>query len=129
MYLWVKIRGEVEACIEEVFHPPPRVPLDADYLQSQLKKTQLLTRTFPEAALLSLGRLAELWVMLTLGVTSKSRDEDVITIALINTAIDESQAKFLRRIRAPYNCIKHDPTQRVQPDFVTELVAKFSSFL
>ncbi len=129
VYLWTKLRGEIEACIEEEFHPPPRVPLDAAYLSSQYIKTQEITQTFPEAALLSLGRLAELWLMLTLGITSKGPDEDLIRMAYINAVIDESQGKFLRRIRTAYNHLKHDPTHRVQAEFVAELVVQFSPYI
>ncbi|MBD3216204.1 MAG: hypothetical protein GF311_26560 [Candidatus Lokiarchaeota archaeon] len=73
IYLWNKIEKEIKVCIKEEHTKKPIVELDSNYLQEQFKKTKEIVEEWPEAALLSLGRIIEIWLLIELEEISQVR--------------------------------------------------------
>ena len=51
-FLWKKLETEIQVCIEEIYHKPPKFTLEPNYLMDQLDKTKVISEQWAEAGLL-----------------------------------------------------------------------------
>ncbi len=127
-YLWNKIETEIKICIEEKYHKEPKLLISSSYLIEQLKKTKEIVENWPEAALLNLGRICELWLLLMLNKESSGFNEDSLKLAERNNKIDKDEFKFLKKIRRNYNDLKHKRYYKVDKSLIFGFINDFSKF-
>ncbi len=125
-FLWDKLESEIKVCMEEMFHREPQFTLSPQELHTQLKKTVALAKEFPEAALLSLGRLSEIWLLLCLRITNTPPYMDIIREAEKEGLIDKHQERFLRKVKKHYNNLKHKTYYKIDDNLVFSMVEDFS---
>lgn len=130
-FLWNKLETEINACIEEIYHRKPKLTITSGYLQTQLQKTKNISKEWPEAALLSLGRIIELWLLISLGRKKKgySPFSDIIRDAELVGLVGKYEGKLLRKIWRIYNNLKHKTYYKVEKQLVIDLIEEFSSSL
>lgn len=128
-FLWGKLGTEIQVCIGEIFHKQQKLTLKPDYLKSQLEKTITISEQWPEAGLLNLGRIIELWLLTSLGKKSASRYVDIIREAEIAGILDKHGAKLLRNIRTNYNNLKHKTYYKIETETIKTLVESFSNLI
>jgi len=110
-YLWIKIETEINICIIE-----------------QLKKTKEIVENWPEAALLNLGRICEMWLLILLDKESSGFNEDSLKLAERNNIIDKDEFKFMKKIRRNYNDLKHKRYYKVDKSLIFSFILDFSKF-
>jgi len=125
-FLWNKLEIEIQACIDEIFHKPPKFTLKPDYLQDQLNKTIDIAEQWAEAGLLNLGRIIEHWLLNKLGMKSLSHFFDLIREAEIASLIDKNEVKLLRNIRTNYNNLKHKSYYKIENEDVKAMIENFT---
>jgi hypothetical protein len=126
-FLWGKLETEIQVCIDEIFHKQPKLTFKPDYLKNQLEKTITISEQWPEAGLLNLGRIIELWLLTSLGKKSTSRYVDIIREAQIAEILDKHEAKLLRNIRTNYNNLKHKTYYKIEIEEIKTMVERFSN--
>jgi len=124
-FLWSKLETEIQVCIEEIFHKPPKFTLKPNYLQDQLDKTIEISEQWAEAGLLNLGRLLEHWLLNKLGMKSTPRFFDLIREAEIAGFIERNEVKLLRSIRTNYNNLKHKTYYKIDIGDIKTMVENF----
>ncbi len=127
VFLWNKLETEIQTCIEEIFHKPPKFSLEPDYLKEQLDKTIKISEQWAEAGLLNLGRIVEHWLLNKLGIKSAPFYSDLIRDAEIAGLIDKNEVKLLRNIRSNYNGLKHKTYYKIDIEDVKLMVKSFSN--
>ena len=125
-FLWNKLEIEIQACIDEIFHKPPKFTLKPDCLQDQLNKTIDIAEQWAEAGLLNLGRIIEHWLLNKLGMKSLSHFFDLIREAEIASLIDKNEVKLLRNIRTNYNNLKHKSYYKIENEDVKAMIENFT---
>jgi len=128
-YLWVKIETEINSCIKEKYHKKSRLLLNSDYLQEQLIKTRNIVHDWPEAALLSLGRIIEMWLLIQLEKENNDYGNDLLKEAEINQIIKKSEFKFLSKIRRAYNDIKHKRFYKPNQESLKQYLSEFQKYI
>ncbi len=126
-FLWNKLETEIQVCIVEIFHKPPKFTLKPNYLQDQLEKTKEISKQWAEAGLLNLGRIVEHWLLNKLGMKSAPFYSDLIRDAEIAGLIDKNDVKLLRNIRTNYNDLKHKNYYKITNVEIKTMVEKFSN--
>ncbi len=126
-FLWNKLETEIQVCIVEIFHKPPKFTLKPNYLQDQLEKTKEISKQWAEAGLLNLGRIVEHWLLNKLGMKSAPFYSDLIRDAEIAGLIDKNDIKLLRNIRTNYNDLKHKNYYKITNVEIKTMVEKFSN--
>lgn len=126
-FLWSKLEDEIQIVMEEKFRKKPQIFITNDYLKDQLKKIKESFETWPEATLLSLGRLLEIWLLMKLEVKSSLGLFFLIRKAEIDGLIDNHQFKLLQNIRFHYNELKHNPSYELDEQILETLVIDFSN--
>ena len=126
-FLWNKLEIEIQACMEEIFHKPPKFILKPNYLQDQLDKTKNISEQCPEAGLLSLGRIIELWLLHKLGMSSTPPSFDLIRGAEIAGLMDKNEVKLLRSIKFKYNSLKHKIYYEISREELKLMLKNFSN--
>ncbi|MHA1248661.1 MAG: hypothetical protein ACTSRP_01585 [Candidatus Helarchaeota archaeon] len=126
-YLWRKLESEIDVCINEFYYREPKLRVSSKYLIDQLKKANDIVDQWPEAALFSLGRILELWLLINLDERN-SQFNDLIRRAEINGIIGKNERKFLERIRVNYNDLKHNLYYKVKVDTIKNLIRGFNEF-
>ncbi len=128
-FLWLKLKTEIETCIEETYHREPKLILTTEYLRDQLRRTKDISDDWSEAALLSLGRIIELWLLKLLGKEEKKiyHDEDIIRSAEIEGIINKHEVRLLNKIRREYNNLKHKLYYKIKKNIVVDLIEDFSN--
>ena len=126
-FLWNKLETEIQVCIVEIFHKPPKFTLKPNYLQDQLEKTKEISEQWAEAGLLNLGRIVEHWLLNKLGMKSAPFYSDLIRDAEIAGLIDKNDIKLLRNIRTNYNDLKHKNYYKITNVEIKTMVEKFSN--
>jgi hypothetical protein len=121
-YLWSKIETEIKTCIKEKYHKKPKLLISSDYLIEQLNKTKDVAEYWPEAALLSLGRICEMWLLIQLNLESTGFNQDLLKLAEINNIVDKRDFKFLKKIRNNYNDLKHKRYYNIDKGLVFNLI-------
>ena len=127
-YLWVKIETEIKTCIKEKYHKEPKLLISSNYLIEQLQKTNEIIEDWPEAALLNLGRICEMWLLILLDKESSGFDEDLLKLAERINAIDKDEFKFLKKIRRNYNDLKHKRYYNINKNQILNFINDFSKF-
>jgi len=127
-YLWIKIETEINICIEEKYHKEPKLLISSNYLIEQLKKTKEIVENWPEAALLNLGRICEMWLLILLDKESSGFNEDSLKLAERNNIIDKDEFKFMKKIRRNYNDLKHKRYYKVDKSLIFSFILDFSKF-
>ena len=126
-FLWGKLETEIQVCIDEIFHKQPKLTFKSDYLEVQLEKTITISEQWPEAGLLNLGRIIELWLLTSLGKKKSLREVDIIREAEIAGILDKHGVKLLRNIRTNYNNWKHKTYYTIETEDIRTLVESFSN--
>jgi len=126
-FLCNKLETEIQACIEEIYHKPPKFTLEPDYLKEQLDKTIEISEKWAETGLLNLGRIMEHWLLNKLGIKSAPFYSDLIRDAEIAGLIDKNEVKLLRSIRSNYNGLKHKTYYKIDIEDVKLMVKSFSN--
>ena len=127
-YLWTKIETEILICVEEKYHIEPKLLISSKYLIEQLDKTKEIVENWPEAALLNLGRICEMWLLIMLDKESSGFNEDSLKLAERNNIIDKDEFKFLKKIRRNYNDLKHKRFYNVDKSLISSFIFDFSRF-
>jgi hypothetical protein len=127
-YLWTKIETEINICIEEKYHKEPKLLISSIYLIEQLKKTKEIVENWPEASLLNLGRICEMWLLILLDKESSGFNEDSLKLAERNNIIDKDEFKFIKKIRRNYNDLKHKRYYKVDKSLIFSFIIDFSKF-
>lgn len=128
-YLWFKLETEIQVCIEEVYSKKPKIDLTTNYLKNQLEETISICEIWPEASLLSLGRICEIWLLISLNLKHKSYYEDLIAKAEKAGIINKNQGRLLSKIKRNYNYLKHKTYYQIDKNFIVELVTQFSNMM
>jgi len=127
-YLWSKIETEIKTCIKEKYHKEPKLLISSNYLIEQLQKTNEILEDWPEAALLNLGRICEMWLLILLDKESSGFDEDLLKLAERINAIDKDEFKFLKKIRRNYNDLKHKRYYIIDKNLIFRFINDLSNF-
>jgi len=127
-YLWSTIETEIKVCIEEKYHKEPKLLLSSHYLSEQLQKIKNIVEDWPEAALLNLGRICEMWVLIQLKKDSSGFGEDSLMLAERKNIISKDEFKFLKKIRRNYNDLKHKRYYSIDMSLITKFITDFSNF-
>jgi len=128
-FLWSKLETEIQVCIEEEYTKKPKIFFTTKYLKEQLDLTKLTSKNWPEASLLSLGRICELWLLLALDKKYKEYYEDLIKKAEKRGIINKNQGKLLYKIKRNYDYLKHKANYQVDKGFIIELINQFSNII
>lgn len=128
-YLWTKVETEIKICMSEKYHKEPRLLLNSDYLLDQLKKTQSIVNDWPEVALLSLGRIIEMWLLIQLNKANNDYGNDLLKETEINGIIDKSEFKFLSKIRGDYNDLKHKRFFKPNQEVINKYISDFQKHI
>lgn len=123
--LWNKLEGEIYACMEQKYLTEPKIYLSDQYLQQQINQTKATAEEWPEAAILSLGRIVEILLLKQLRRKRKHYKEDLIETAHLAGKIQTHQKKVLLKIRTEYNLLKHNPFYKGDSFNSNELVQQF----
>ena len=126
-HLWEKIKKEIEVCMEEKFRKEPKITLSHMYLEEQVDKIEGYIDSWPESALLNLGRVLEIWLLIELKVKTNYGLDFLIKEAELRILIDNHQFKLLMNIKNHYNDLKHNSNYRINKQVVKTLVRDFIS--
>lgn len=124
-FLWDKLETEIQVCIEEIYHKPPKFTLEPNYLKDQLEKTIEISKLWAEAGLLNLGRIMEHWLLNKLEINNAPYYSDIIKEAEIAGLIDKNEEKLLRNIRTNYNNLKHKTYFKIDIEDIKLMVESF----
>lgn len=127
-YLWDYIRTEIEVCMDEQHHKYPASIISSSYLIEQLQIAEDCFPSSPEAALLVLGRISEMWLLDALQIDS-TWNNHLISLAKVKGLLTKSDALFFSTLRHHYNQLKHSRSYNVQNCPVLEYINKFQYFL
>jgi len=126
-YLWSAIEREIKTCIEEKYHKEPKLYITSIYLVDQFEKVRNIIETWPEAALLNLGRLLEMWLLINLEKDSSGFDVDNLRLVERLNLINKDEFKLLKKLRTNYNDLKHKRYYNVNKEEVYNLMKGFSN--
>jgi len=76
-----------------------------------------------------LGRICELWLLLSLYKKHKNYSEDLIYQAEKLNIITKNQGKLLRKIKKNYDYLKHRTYFKLDKEFTIELIHQFSDMI
>jgi hypothetical protein len=128
-FLWEKLKREVAVCMEEKYLKPTKRTVTENYLHQQLDKTIEIVMDWPEAALLSLGRLIEQWLLIALGKTARPYQSDIIRDAELEGVISRGEMRVLSKIWTHYNNIKHKTHYTADAKEIGAFVEAFSTII
>lgn len=94
-------------------------------MKEQLLKIKKEQKIWPEASLISLGRLVEIWLLIELKQNNSPGLFNLIRSAEINNFIDQHQTKLLLNINEHYNHLKHDHYYQINKTTVITLLSEF----
>ena len=111
--------------MEEFYHKKPKTKLSSQYLKEQAHKVYEILNDWPEAALLNVGRIIELWLKHELEYRSVEKYDDIIRFAEVDGLISRQEGKLLSLIRKNYNDIKHNLHYKVDKTVISKLISDF----
>jgi len=126
--LWSRLETEINVCIKEEYTKKPRVYLTNEYLKEQYKIIKYNLKDWPEASLLCLGRICELWLLSLLKKKHKNYHESLINHAKKEGLIDKNQVILLFKVKSNYDYLKHKLYYQIDAGLVNELINQFSKF-
>lgn len=124
-FLWNRLRTEIKVCMEEKYHKKPETKLSIEYLEDQIQKVTGILDDWPEAALLSIGRIIEIWLKHELEYRTLEKYDDIIRLAEVDGIITKNNRKLLIKIRKNYNNLKHNLHYKLDKVFVSALITDF----
>lgn len=124
-FLWNRLKTEIKVCMEEKYHKKPESKLSLEYLKDQTQKVIDILDDWPEAALLSIGRIIEIWLKHELEYRTLEKYDDIIRLAEVDGIITKHNRKLLIKIRKNYNDLKHNLHYRLDKVFVSTLITDF----
>ncbi len=124
-FLWNRLKTELKVCMEEFYHKKPETKLSLQYLKEQARKVNEILNDWPEAALLNIGRIIELWLKNELEYRSLEKYDDLIRFAEVDEIISKQERKLLSLIRKNYNDLKHNLYYKVDKTFISKLISDF----
>jgi len=127
-FLWSKLETEIKVCINETYSKKPKRYLSNEDLKKQCEIIKKNSKDWPEASLLSLGRVCELWLLILLKKKHKNYHESLISHAKNASFIDKNQALLLFKIKNNYDYLKHKLYYQIDAGLVNDLINQFSSF-
>jgi hypothetical protein len=128
-HLWEKLRTEIQTSMEEGFHKLPSKVATRDDIIAQFKACEQIKSISPEAALLQLGRVAEWWLLHTLGHVTRRDYADLVRLAETAGFLNKNQARLFAEVRSTYNSLKHDTRFILEPSVLDGLLVKFEKFI
>jgi len=126
-HIWKRLKKEVEVCSEEKFRKQPKISLSLKYLEEQVKKIEVETDSWPESAVLNLGRVLEIWLLIELKANANYGLHFLIKQAEVRNLIDKHQLRLLVNIKDHYNDLKHQTSYKVDKKVVKTLFNDFVS--
>ena len=124
-FLWNRLKTEIKVCMEEFYHKKRETVLSLQYLKEQVHKVNEILNVWPEAALLNIGRIIELWLKNELEYRSLEKFDDIIRFAEVDGLISKQERKLLSLIRKNYNDIKHNLYYKVDKAVISKLISDF----
>ncbi len=124
-FLWNRLETEITVCIEEQYHKKPETKISLQYLKEQVHKVIEFLEDWPEAALLNIGRIIEIWLKHELDYRTLEKYDDFIRLAEVDGIISKKERKLLSKIRKNYNDLKHNLYYKVEKTFVSKLISDF----
>lgn len=124
-FLWNGLKTEIKVCMEEKYHRKPEIKLSLEYLKDQTQKVINILDDWPEAALLSIGRIIEIWLKHELEYRTLEKYDDIIRLAEVDGIITKHNRKLLIKIRKNYNNLKHNLYYKLDKVFVSTLITDF----
>jgi len=128
-YKWGLLETEIDTCANGLHIREVSEPITDEELLYQASKIKELLKVDIIAAMLSLGRIAELWCVLLLNQKEKEIKQNLIQDLKEAKKIDEHQARLLNQIRIKYNSIKHKSDFRLKEEEVVSLYNAFCDLL
>lgn len=125
LFLWKKLLTEIETIRDESYRKEPKISLKIDYLKEQLVMIKKEQKNWPEASLLSLGRLIEIWLLIELNQKHSPGLFYLVRTAELNNLIDQHQKKLLLNINDHYNRLKHDRHYQIDDKTIIILISEF----
>ncbi len=126
-HLWEKLEQEIGVLMRQKFRKKPKVSLTIDYLKDQVDKIEKIVESWPESALLNLGRVLEVWLLIEMDEKKNFGLDFLIKEAEIRNLIDKHQFKLLMNIKNNYNSLKHEASYKVDKQLVQILFKEFFS--
>jgi len=126
-FLWNSLTTELQTVRDEEYKKSPKISLSAEYLKDQLKIVKEEAEKWPEAQLLNLGRIVEIWLLIELNYDYNPGLFYLIRQAKINRLINLHHFKLLMKIRAEYNNIKHNRNYNLDEKKIQILIEDFDS--
>lgn len=126
---WRILENEINTCISERYHKKIPLLINSDYLKSQIKVCKQIRKEIPEASLLLLGRIAELWLLIGLKMDFSPKNFDLISEAEEQGILDNQSKKLLLNIRNHYNRLKHQRFYNIADCKLDEWIELFEMFL
>jgi len=124
--LWNKLENEITVCIAEDYSKKPRIYLTDEHLKKQYEIVKKDLKQFPEASLLCLGRICELWILILLNKKHKFYQENLIDQAHKENRNNKNQVRLLYKIKNNYDHLKHKLYYQIDIGLINELVTQFS---
>jgi len=128
-YKWGLLETEIDTCANGLHIREVSEPITDEELLCQASKIKELLKIDIIAAMLSLGRIVELWCVLLLSQKEKEIKQNLIQDLKEAKKIDEHQARLLNQIRIKYNSIKHKSDFRLKEEEVVSLYNAFCDLL
>jgi len=128
-YKWGLLKTEIDTCANGLHIREISKPLNHEDLISQTLKIKKLLDIDTIAAMLSLGRVSELWCLHLLKRKQKKINQDLIQDLIHAKHINEHQARLLNQIRVKYNSTKHRLDFRLKKEEVDSLYRDFCELI
>lgn len=106
-FLWNYVQSEIENYLREDHYKLPNEILKLEYIDKQNKKIIEVLETYPELALLHLGKLAELYLIHILGFQKRPEQINLAWKAKNDGLLTNQQVKIFDSIRKEYNALKY----------------------
>lgn len=128
-YLWENLETEISVCMSEKYVRLPSTLPSPSSIEAQLNTCHKVLRISAESAMLSLGRLAEHWLLIMLGKSNKEPFEGLIRQAENEDILKEkAQFRLFRSIQKNYNAVKHQLGFQISTNKVQNMLEKLSIF-
>jgi hypothetical protein len=125
-FIWNSLEKEISICQNEEYIRLKSNLITLDELKNQFVRSKKIIDDHPISALLSIGRISELWLLNGLNEQHKNPYDDLIRMAKTDGLITDHQEKLLGNIRRNYNGAKHKLYYKINKTQVKEFYRQFS---
>jgi len=130
IYLWESLETEISMCMNEKYIRLPSTLPSTNSIKKQLINCEKVMAISAESAMMSLGRLAEHWLLIKLGKLNKQPFDRLIRQAENEEILKEKeQYRLFRSIQKSYNAVKHQLGFQISNNRVLQMLEQFSIFL